>query len=57
LVSGDVVKARLGNVSGVVAGEYEDVRLILFDPANPNGVVVSDNIYIKVHAECFDADA
>jgi hypothetical protein len=57
LVSGDVVKARLGNVSGLVAGEYEDVRLILFDPANPNGVVVSDNIYIKVHAECFDADA
>ena len=51
-VSGDVVKARLGTVTGLVSGEYEDVRLILFDPANPNGVVVSDNIYLRIHDEC-----
>ena len=51
--SGDVVKARLGNVTGLSSGEYEDVRLILFDAANPNGTVVSDNIYVQVHAECF----
>jgi hypothetical protein len=56
-VTGDVVRAKLGNVSGLVQGEYEDVRLILFDPANPNGVVVSDNILVNIHAECFDADA
>jgi hypothetical protein len=48
--SGDVVKARLGYVSALDVGEYDDCRLIIYDTSNVSGLVVSDNISITVHA-------
>ena len=42
--SGDVVRARLGRVTGIDAGEYDECKLIVKSDSSPNGLVVSDNI-------------
>jgi hypothetical protein len=46
-ITGDVVKTRLGRVTGIDPGEYEEVKLILFDVDNPLGVVVSDTVALN----------
>lgn len=50
--TGDVVRARLGGVSTLSAGEYDGCRLTLFSLTYPNGLVVSDDIFITVHDAC-----
>ena len=52
--TGDVVRAKLGLVPEIEAGEYENCRLVLFNPEYINGVVISDNINITVYEECGD---
>lgn len=50
--TGDVLRAKLGGVTGLTAGEYDDCRVITFDAQNPSGIVVSDNIEITVYDAC-----
>lgn len=50
--TGDVFRARLGRVSTLVAGEYDDCQFTLWNGASPNGYVVADNINITVYDSC-----
>jgi len=50
--TGNVIRAKLGLVDGLVAGEFEDCCLITFDPSYPNGLVVSDDITFTIHSDC-----
>ncbi len=43
----DIVTARLGG-QGLLAGDYPNSQLIVYDPDNSTGLVWSDAIYIKV---------
>ena len=50
--TGDVVRVRLGLVSTLEAGEYAGCRLVLYNPTYPDGLVVSDDIFITVYDPC-----
>lgn len=50
--TGDVIRARLGGVSTLSEGEYDDCWLTLFNPTYTAGLVVADDIFIKIHAAC-----
>lgn len=50
--TGNVIRARLGRVSGVSAGEYDACRVVTYDPTYVSGLVVSDNVLITVYDPC-----
>ena len=50
--TGQVVRARLGRVSGIDAGEYEDCRLVARTAASPSGIVISDNLTFAFYDSC-----
>lgn len=43
----DIVSAALGG-QGLTAGSYSNSRITVFDPANPNGIVWSNALQIRV---------
>lgn len=44
-----VLRFKLGNRTGLVAGDYYGCRLITYDPSNPNGIVWSDELTLVVN--------
>ncbi len=46
----DVLKLRLGNVSELESGVYQNCCLLLFDSGNPDGVVWDQRVQITVHS-------
>lgn len=52
LFTGQVLKARLGQTPGLIGGDYDTVRLTVFDEDHPNGLVVSDSIFVSVVDSC-----
>jgi hypothetical protein len=52
LFTGEVLKARLGRTPNLVEGDYDTVRLTVFDEDHPNGLVVSDSIFVSVKDSC-----
>ena len=44
----DVITIKLGG-SSLVAGLYDDCRLVTYDATNPNGIVWSDDIRLQVN--------
>ena len=46
-VTTDIVSAKLGG-QGLTAGSYPNSRITVYDPANPNGIVWSSALNIRV---------
>ncbi len=46
-VTTDIVSAALGG-QGLTVGDYPNSRITIYDPANPNGIVWSSGLQIRV---------
>ena len=50
--TGQILRARLGRVSGIDAGEYDNCRLIAATASSPSGIVITDDLAFTVYDSC-----